>query len=243
MKLLLLPLFLTCFTSSNAQILNLKKGQHFSYEYISSSEYGQAKNSGSYKFKNIDFTVLNVSKDNYLLSVTEPLIIQLSGNRIFTTQQPLLQQEKDFEAIANKVISNSTYYVNIDKNANVKSIKGVDSIRNRVLQIVTSEKVPEKGAPHLRVADMLLNDQAFIRLIQTIFPQKTILKLDTIITGPGEFVYHRSTNGEPPVISKVATIDTSILKKNMARDYKTGLILNLFENTETKRNFVSNGSK
>ncbi|TDQ11041.1 TlpA family protein disulfide reductase [Pedobacter metabolipauper] len=234
MKLSLLFLLLCCFTASNAQLLKLKKKQKFSYEVTRSDFMNSSQSSINHTYKTINLEVVNASGGEYLLKVTEPILIESTFGRIINSNLPLKEQDITFSSVMNKILSASVYYVRIDEHANIKRIVGVDSIKENILKTLNEFNVTTG------IDQKILSEQGFKDRLRIIFPNMTVMDKDSASYAKGKtdgfgFINNASVKKE------YETLDTNRFVQKISRDSKTGLLVNFLSNNEWVTKMISNG--
>ncbi len=180
MKIKLL-FFLSLVTAvANAQTLNLKTAQKFSYEGISKTDWKEGEGfSHGYTYWKTNFKVASQKNGIYTLIASPKLILSTwRDGIIFDSQVALSEQPNDFSAVSNKVLTNMSYELNIDKNGNIKSINGLAEIKAAVLNKVKEMHVPETSQKNKDLADMLISDE-WLKMLSSFFKRR-LSDLDSI---------------------------------------------------------------
>lgn len=242
MKLSLISLFLLCFTVTKAQLLKLKKNQKFSYEVSQARFYSSRQLIPNISYTQFDFEVIKASKGEYLLRVTEPLIIESIPGKITNTRFPLEEQGLTAAAVINKQLSESTYFVGIDEQSNIKNVTGIDSIKSDVLKSLKRLNVTEKWQSHADMAKNLLSDAAFKRRLQTVFPKSSVQEKDSMNTVNGKITKYETVNNKGPVEKQYETLDTMYLEQRIGKELKTGLLISFLADTKNIKHITNNGT-
>jgi len=167
------------FGIAKAQTLNLKIGQKFSYEAINSSEWkDQRYSSKDYEYWNIKFEVINLKKGKCTLKASPGILLSKYTDKIHDSTAPFEEQPKDFNAIANKVISNSSFELVIDESGNITEINGVPEIKAAIIAKLKELRVPEHAQKHLELTEMFLSDNYF--KMHSSFFQRSEKNADTV---------------------------------------------------------------
>jgi thiol-disulfide isomerase/thioredoxin len=213
--------FSFCAICVHAQQLKLKKGQKLSYELLKIDDYGTNK---YVYFDEYEFVVTAVNKDGYVISASKPRSIAYDDRKIVDSRLPLEEQPKNYDAVANKVISGANYQLTIDKAGKVLKTDGIAAIKEKVLAAI---KEVNATSPHMNLESFAmgrLNDRAFSRPIEQLLTQKPVIAVDTVKTGMSRYATSGTRNGVPYKDS-VFTIDTMHVKRQMGHEAKTGLLI------------------
>ncbi|WP_166664936.1 TlpA family protein disulfide reductase [Pedobacter metabolipauper] len=162
MKIKLLLAFLFISSIAGAQTLELKAGQKFSYEGLNKSNLKNPKyRSSNYQYWKTNFEVIAHNNGIYTIKASPELFLTQWSDKILDSTVPFAEQPEEFSAIANKVISNSSYELMVDKNGNITAIHGVAKIKEAILAKLKELRTPEPNQKHQKVADMIVTDERF----------------------------------------------------------------------------------
>lgn len=179
MKIKLLLFLVLVSAISKAQTLKLKSAQKFSYEGISNTEWKKGEQwSYGYVYWRTNFEVISQKNGIYTLRASPELF--LSNYRdgvILDSQVALSEQPNEFLAVSNKVMTNMSYELNIDRNGNIRSIKGLAEIKAAILAKVEEMQVPETYQKNDALAEMLISEQR-LKMLSSFFKRPTA-NLDT----------------------------------------------------------------
>lgn len=158
MKVNLLIVFLLICGIAEAQTLNLKPGQKFSYEAINEVELNDQYKNKSYEYWQTDFEVAARNKNTYTLKVTPRVFLTKWGQNILDSSVPFDEQPAIFMSIAKKVLTISSYTITIDELGNITSTAGLPEIQAEVLSKLKALKIPEDNRKHAELLKDILTE-------------------------------------------------------------------------------------
>ncbi|MES2515898.1 MAG: TlpA disulfide reductase family protein [Bacteroidota bacterium] len=170
MKISLMFLLLISMFTASAQLLKLKKGQEFRYEGINSSlTKTQDWSDQNYMYWQSNFQVISSQDKTYLLKVLPKIIIATwNDGRIHDTTIPFEELPKEFFAVVRKVMTESSYQLQIDEHGNIIAIDGLEKIKMAVVSKAKELKIPEAGQSHVQLADMIITNK-YIKTLSSFF--------------------------------------------------------------------------
>jgi thiol-disulfide isomerase/thioredoxin len=162
MKIKLLLILLLTLGVSQAQTLNLKKGQKFTYDATINSESGDAiYRSTSYEYWKINFKVLNKKDGLYKLKVFPKMFIRNWFDGVQDSDLPFAEQQDNLMAIANKVLTMSSYEIELDKNGDIQNIEGVPKIKKAFIAKLKALDISDGVQKHTELAERIFANRYF----------------------------------------------------------------------------------
>ncbi|TCD18625.1 TlpA family protein disulfide reductase [Pedobacter psychrodurus] len=161
MKFTLSIMLLLTLKVGYAQSLKLKQGQKFSYDATSTvdgpiSSYGYE----SYEYWKTNFEVLSLKNDIYRLKASPEMFLR-QDHSLQDSRLPFKEQQKDFMAIANKVLTLSSYELEIDIDGNILQVYGLPKIKQAILAKLNIVPIPMGGQKHSELVDGIFTDEYF----------------------------------------------------------------------------------
>ncbi|MES2826776.1 MAG: redoxin domain-containing protein [Bacteroidota bacterium] len=227
-------------TAIQAQTLNLKKKQKFTYETLSYSKNDPNRPPYGLNYNVYDFEVLKADKEIYVIKVTEPVNISV-WNDVLTDSKLALTAQKSFPAVSAKIMTTSSYLVTIDKNANIINISGLEEIQSNLLKTLMDMKIPEGKETNKALMESSFTEANFKSKMQKLFPKASVADKDSVYAGKGEMKMGNSKNGGPVEYVTYETLDTNTTLKNLGRAAKTGLLTNYSSTYVSKSMTVATG--
>ncbi|WP_442587780.1 redoxin domain-containing protein [Pedobacter sp. AW31-3R] len=181
----------------NGQHLDLTVGQKINYEYLSIQRSLDFNDQSMVNYSDIIFEVLKISDTTVILKVNHPRLINNVSlkKRIFDSKFSYEKQERDIEAIANKVLSEMSFKLIIDRDGNFIKVEGVDAIRNRILEVAKSLDLSDINQQHTLLINSIFTAQYFKRTAEVLFKKPSVLKGEKKYTKTGMQVSYANENG------------------------------------------------
>jgi thiol-disulfide isomerase/thioredoxin len=161
MKFTLSIMLLLALKVGYAQTLKLKQGQKFSYD-ATSTLAGSTTQHGheNYEYWKTNFEVLSLKDGIYKLKAS-PEIFLKQATSLQDSRLPFEGQQKDFMAIANKVLTQSSYGLEIDEYGSIIKVDGLPKIKTAMLAKLKMLNIPRRGQTHRELVDEIFTDQYF----------------------------------------------------------------------------------
>ncbi|KIA95134.1 hypothetical protein OC25_07300 [Pedobacter kyungheensis] len=144
-----------------AQTLKLKQGQKFSYDATSTAD-GPISSYGyeSYEYWKTNFEVLSLKNGVYRLKAS-PEIFLKQAHSLQNSQLPFKEQPKDFMAIANKVLTLTSYELEIDKYGRIIRVNGLPKIKTAILAKLKALNIHQNGQTNSKRIEEVFTDEYF----------------------------------------------------------------------------------
>lgn len=183
MKYLLFSLALLITSSSYAQKLKLRKGQKFTFEFLTLNSSVYSKEFKNLKFSVYHFEVLNTKNNIYNMKMQ--LIRRINYNsingRIIDSNEPSASTSKDISSVIDAVLIQSPLFLSMDTTGKVIQINGLDSVAAKITRQAAVDKIPENkySSPNADFIKYGTKSEIFIRPAHLAFHRSNLPKSDT----------------------------------------------------------------
>jgi thiol-disulfide isomerase/thioredoxin len=162
MKFTLSIMLLLTLKVGYAQSLKLKQGQKFSYDATRTVERPVSSHSyKSYEYWKTNFEVLSLKDGIYRLKASPEMFLKRQTHSLLDSRLPFKKQQKNFMAIANKVLTLSSYELEIDIDGNILQVYGLPKIKQAILAKLKMLNIPKVGQKHSKLAENIITDEYF----------------------------------------------------------------------------------
>jgi len=145
-----------------AQSLKLKQGQKFSYDATSTVDRpNSSRGYKSYEYWKTNFEVLSLKDGIYRLKASPEMFLKRQTHSLLDSRLPFKKQQKDFMAIANKVLTLLSYELELDIDGNILQVYGLPKIKQAILAKLKMLNVPKAGQAHSKLAENIITDEYF----------------------------------------------------------------------------------
>ena len=230
-------LLLLCAMNAQAQELKLKKGQKLNYELLTIMDFGTNK---LMNFSEYEFVVTQVSKEGYIIAASKPRSIVYENQTIVDSQLPLEEQPKTYDAVANKIISDATYQLTIDKTGKVLKTDGIAGIKEKAVAAIKKVNATYRHMDLASFVDSRFSDRTFARTLEQFLGKKAFVAIDTVKLGESSYET-TGRKGGVPFKDSVFTIDTMHVKRQMGYEAKTGLLVSSLRDSSSKSLNIKTG--
>lgn len=159
MKFTLSIMLLLALKVGYAQSLNLKQGQKFSYDATSTVDRPNSLHGyKSYEYWKTNFEVLSLKDGIYRLKASPEIFLKRQTHSLQDSRLPFKKQQKDFMAIANKVLTLSSYELEIDIDGNILQVYGLPEIKQAILAKLKMLNIPNAGQKHSKLTENIITD-------------------------------------------------------------------------------------
>lgn len=182
MKYLFLCLTLLSTTLSYSQKLKLRKGQKFTYEFLTANTEINTTEFKQFNFSSYQFDVLSAKKEvyNIQMRLTRQMKYDSFNKRISDTNFPM-EAPDNIIFLTSRILTKSPFTFSIDTSGKILSIYGLDSIATTVLRQAEKETLPENyyGSKNSDFVKYGTANDVFEPLIRLAFSRKNIAKSDS----------------------------------------------------------------